>query len=378
MTVRVVLAALMTMTLAGACDAGASFGQMSPSEFSQPLPEPALRAAANPPSASRALAQVHTSSMRSANFQIVGTEMAPRPQGQIGAQVYHLDGKLTTQPAALELQPWNDVMTGLQPDIDGRGDFVSIGSTLYVRVNTLNAWEVLYTTDAYYSLFADINPTSWQNATNPRILGEASIDGSATWVLEATDAFGRQFKVWLRQKDSYPLRYTISWFNAKGSIYYINALYRNFNSGGVVTAPDLSNRGVVQPGTPVALPGGSVTLTDITFDCSGTGLRHPATQHKFVLITLAFVDTGPGEIWIGPDDWRLYGDGVNGAVAIDIGIPGLLVQQSLSQGHELSGKVAFEVPEDAYQLMTVGKLVGATVVVGTFLPIFPAGESPCA
>jgi hypothetical protein len=43
----------------------------------------------------------------------------------------------------------------------------------------------------------------------------------------------------------------------------------------------------------------------------------------------------------------------------------------------MSGTVAFDVPEDAYQLMTVGKLVGATVVVSTFLPMLPTGQSPC-
>lgn len=382
MLVRVVIFAVLIAALAGACGAGATqsaaFGGVSPSEFRQPLPEPPLHPPANAPSASSALARVQTSSMRSATFKIVGTETTPRPQGQIGAQVYHLNGKLTTQPAALELQPWDDVMTGLQPDIDGRGDFVSIGSTSYVRVNTLNAWQVITGPDASSSLFAGINPASWQEATNPRVLGEASIDGSTTWVVQATDAFGRHFKAWLRESDGYPLRYTIPWVNAKGSTYYINALYRQFNSGVVVTAPDTSNHGIVGPGTPVPLAGGSVAASDVTFDCLGTPVRHPAPQHKFVLITLEFVGTGPGKISIAPDDWRLYGDGVSGAAPVDTGTQSLLPKRILSPGDLRSGKVVFEVPEDSYQLWTVGKLVGATVVVSTFLPILPYGESPCA
>jgi hypothetical protein len=315
--------------------------------------------------------------MRSATFKIVGTEGTPRVQGQIGAQVYHLNGKLTTQPAALELQPWDDVMAGLQPDIDGRGDFVSIGSTSYVRVNTLNAWQVITGPDAYFSLFAAINPASWQEATNPKILGEASIDGSATWVVQATDAFGRHFKTWLRESDGYPLRYTIPWVNVKGSTYYINALYGQFNFGVVVTAPDTSNHGIVGVGTPVPLAAGSVTVSDVTFDCSGTPVRHPAPHHKFVLITLEFADTGPGGISTAPGEWRLYGDSVNGAASLDIAIPDLLVTRILSQGDVLSGKVAFEVAEDAYQFWTVGRLIGTTVVVSTFLPILPSGVSPC-
>ena len=382
MPVRLVIAAILTIGLVGACDSSArqpdAFGRLSSSEFSQPLPEPPLHVAANHPSASRALAQVQMSSMRSATFQIVGTEMASRPQGQIGAQVYHLDGKLTIQPAALELRPWTDPMTGDQPDIDGRGDFVAIGSTFYVRGNTLNAWQAITGGDAYYSLFADINPANWQTVTNPRILGEAAVSGSATWVLQATGAFGRQFKAWLRKTDSYPLRYTISWVNAKGSTYYINALYGQFNSGVVIATPDMANQGIARPGMAVALPAGSVTVTDITFDCAGPALRHPAPQHKFVLITLTYLDTGPGDISIAPDDWKLYGDGVKGAASVDNGSSGLLRQQTLTMGHAISGAVAFEVPEDSYQLWIVGKLAGATAVVSTFLPILPAGQSPCA
>jgi len=381
MSVRAVIFPVLIAALAGACGASASqpatFGRPSLSEFRQPLPEPQLHPTLNAPSASNALARVQTSSMRSATFKIVGTEPTARIQGQIGAQVYHLNGKLTTQPAALELQPWDGVMSGFQPDIDGRGDFVSIGSTSYMRVNPLNAWQVITGPDADSSLFAGINPASWQQATNPKVLGEASIEGSATWVVQATDAFGRDFKVWLRKSDGYPLRYTIPWVNAKGSTYYINALYRQFDSGVVVTAPDMSNHGMVGLRTPVALAAGSVTVSDVTFDCLGTAIRHPAPRHKFVLITLAFVDTGPGKISIAPDDWRLYGDGVTGAASIDIAIPDLLVPRILSQGDVQSGTVAFEVAEDAYQLWTVGRLIGTTAVVSTFLPILPSGQSPC-
>jgi hypothetical protein len=382
MSVRAVTVSVLITGLVCACASGTTqhttFGSTNPSEFSQPLPEPALHRAPNAPSGSSALARVQTSSMRSATFKIVGTEPTPRVQGQIGAQVYHLNGKLTSQPAALELQPWDGVMAGFQADIDGRGDFVSIGSTSYMRINPLNAWQVITGPDADSSLFAGINPANWQQATNPKVLGEASIDGSATWVVQATDAFGRHFKVWLRKSDAYPLRYTIPWVNAKGSTYYINALYRQFNSGVVVTAPDTSNHGIVGVGTPVPLAAGSVTVSDVTFDCSGTPVRHPAPQHKFVLITLEFADTGPGGISIAPSEWRLYGDSVNGATSVDIAIPDLLVTQILNQGDVLSGKVAFEVPEDAYQLWTVGRLVGTTAVVSTFLPILPSGQSPCA
>jgi len=379
---RPLIVAVCLICVATACSPGAglpaAFGRPSPSEFEQPLAEPMVRTVANPPSGASALAGVHKAGLRSAHFQVIGTEMTPRPQGQIGARVYHLDGKLTTEPSALELQPWDDPMTGIQYDIDGRGDFVSIGSTIYVRTNTLGAWQVVTASDSYWSLFANINPASWDQISDARTVGEASVGGSAAWVVQAKDSTGRLFKVWLRQRDNYPLRYTIPWVNVKGLTYYVNALYRDFNSDLAINPPDMSNRGIVPPGKPVELAAGSVMVTEVTFDCVGTSVRQPASEHKFVLITLAYLDTGPGGMTVQPSDWRLYGDGVVAAEPIETGAPDLLRAQVLSRGQRTTGKLAFEVPEDAYQLVTVGKLVGATAVVSTGLPMLPVGQSPCA
>ncbi len=75
---------------------------------------------------------------------------------------------------------------------------------------------------------------------------------------------------------------------------------------------------------------------------------------------------------------RLYGDGVNGAAPVDTGALGLLRIQTLSPGNRVSGMVVFEVPEDAYQLMAVGHLVGATAVMNAGLPILSNGTLPCS
>lgn len=355
----------------------ASLGQIDALEFRQPLPEPALHQSAHAPSASQLLSQL-ASSIQTSQFQIVGTEMAPRAQGQIGARVYHLDGALTIEGPALELQPWNDSSySGPEPDIDGRGDFVLVDSTIYIRTNTFSEWQLAKVNDPYWGLFADINPALWQGSSSAHVLGEASIDGSPTWVLELINRFGRQFKAWIREKDGYPLRYTTSWKNAKGSTYYTNALYERFNLGLDITAPNMLNRGIANPGAPLALPSGSVIITNVDYDCTGTSSRRPALHDKFVLVTLAFVDTGPSPIAISPDAWRLYGDGVDGAVPVDTGVPGLLRSQTLSLGNRVSGVVVFEVPEDAYQLMAVGHLAGATAVMNAGLPILPNGTLPC-
>lgn len=376
---RLIAAICLGWLLAG-CSAPnlGSVGQSTHSEFDQPLPEPALRQAANAPSGSAALARLRTSDLTSAGIKLVGTEPTPRAQGQIGARIYYLDGKLTLRPATLELQPWDDPMTGLQPDIDGRGDFISIGATVYVRTNTLNAWQVVSSDDSYWSLFVNINPAGWAGASSARTLGQATIGGLATWVVQARDGLNHPFKVWLRERDYVPLRYTVAWTNAKGQTYYINALYANFNSMVAISPPDTSNRGVVQLGTPVALQSGSVTVRDLTFDCVGTALRHPAPHDKFVLEVLAFVDRGQDSISIDPSEWRLYGDGVDGVPPTTIGASDELHPQTLTQGQQVAGRIAFEVPDDAYQLLTVGKMPGATVVVSTFLPMLPNGDSPCA
>jgi len=355
-----------------------SLGQIDASEFRQPLPEPPLHQVARAPNASVVLSQL-ASSIQTSRFQIVGTEMAPRAQGQIGAQVYHLDGALTTEGPALELQPWNEFPnSGPEPDIDGRRDLVVVDSTIYTRANTFSEWQKYTVADPYWGLFADINPALWEGSSSSHVLGDASIEGSPTWVLELTNRFGRQFKAWISKTDGYPLRYTTTWKNAKGSTYYLNALYGRFNSPLEITTPDMLNRGIANPGAPLALPSGSVTITDVEYDCSGTSSRRPAPHDKFVLVTLAFIDTGPGPIAISPDAWRLYGDGVNGAAPVDTGALGLLRIQTLSPGNRVSGMVVFEVPEDAYQLMAVGHLVGATAVMNAGLPILPNGTLPCS
>ena len=376
---RVIVAICLAWLLAG-CSAPnlAPMGQSSHVEFAQPVPEPALRQAAKAPSGSAAFAQLRASDLTSAGIKLVGTEQTPRAQGQIGARIYHLDGKLTLRPATLELQPWDDPMTGLQPNIDGRGDFISIGGAVYVRTNTLNAWQVVSANDPYWSLFVNINPAGWAGAASAQTLGQATIDGTATWVVQARDGLGHPFKVWLRQRDYVPLRYTVAWTNAKGQTYYVNALYANFNSMVAIAPPDTSNRGVVGLGTPVALESGSVMVRDLTFDCLGTALRHPAPHNKFVLEVLAFVAGGRGSIGIDPTDWRLYGDGVDGVRPTTVGASDELHAQVLTRGQQVAGRIAFEVPDDAYQLLTVGKMPEATVVVITFLPMLTNGESPCA
>jgi hypothetical protein len=75
-----------------------------------------------------------------------------------------------------------------------------------------------------------------------------------------------------------------------------------------------------------------------------------------VTITVAFNDTGPRPLSITPYAWRLYGDGTNGAVAVDTGSPASLRSQVVEPGGHASGLVTFEVSEDVYQLITVGKL----------------------
>jgi hypothetical protein len=373
--------ALVFVLAVTACsqDAGRpyAFRQVSDAEFRQPLPEPPLHQVGHPPAASVVFADVAGASMQSAAFQIVGTEPAPRVQGQIGAQVYHQDGTLTTGPPALELQPLSWYQ-GADPDIDGRGDYVVIGSTVYQRVNSLNEWRLspIDAESAWSSAY--INPATWPTSSRQQFLGESSINRSATWVVEATDAIGRRFRAWIRETDGYPLRYSTSWVNAKGRTYYINALYLRFNTQVSIPPPSQSNHGMVSVGAPIQLASGSVTVAGVDFDCSGTATRRPGANHKFVTLSVAFNDTGPAAMPITPDAWRLYGDETDGAVPVDTGGSTLLREQVLQPGHRASGVVAFEVAEDAYQLWTVGKFPDVTAVVNVSLPIYPSGVSPCA
>jgi hypothetical protein len=83
---------------------------------------------------------------------------------------------------------------GVEPDIDGRGDYVVIGSTVYQRVNSLNEWRVSPIGAESTWSSAYINPATWLTSSRQQFLGASSINGSATWVVDATDAIGRQFR----------------------------------------------------------------------------------------------------------------------------------------------------------------------------------------
>jgi hypothetical protein len=316
--------------------------------------------------------------MQSAEFQIVGTEPAPRVQGQIGAQVYRQEGKLATNPPSLELQP-RDEYPGQNANLDGRGNYVVVGSTVYKRGSTFGEWQLTSTHDADPSSFAYVNPSIWPASSGVTLLGESSLNGAAVWVVQAKDGVGRTFRAWIRETDRYPLRYTTSYVNVKERTYYINALYKRFNIPVAIAVPSLSNHGIVAIGVPIKLPSGSVTVTNVAFDCFGIANRKPAPQHKFVTITVTFSDTGPDPMSITPYAWRLYGDGTDGATATESVNPGSsLTAQILKPGANVSGIVTFEVAEDAYQLTAVGELPDFTAVVGVFLPIYPAGLPPCS
>ena len=198
--------------------------------------------------------------MQSAQFEIVGTEMASRPQGQIGAQVYRQEGKLSTKPTSLELQALDDY-PGQNPNLDGRGNYVVIGSTVYKRGTTFSEWELTSTHDADLTSYAYVNPTTWPASPGVTLLGASSINGAAVWVIQATDGVGRTFRAWIRETDSYPLRYTTSFMNVKLRTYYINAVYQRFNIPVAIAIPSQSNHGIVSIGTPISLPSGSVTVT---------------------------------------------------------------------------------------------------------------------
>jgi hypothetical protein len=375
--------AVLVAVLAGtvvACSQGVgqprSFGEPPDSQFRQPLPEPRVYQVAHPPAALAVLAGVAKSSMQSARFQIVGTEPAPWLQGMIGARVFHANGPLTIDPSALEIQARDDY-SGENPNIDGRGDYVVIGSTVYQRVNSLNEWRLSTTAGADTGSFAFVNPTSWTDSTELRFLGESFIGGSATWVIQATDPIGRTFRVWIRESDDYPVRYSTSYVFAQRGTYYINALYREFNTSTAISAPSQTNLGMAQIGVPIPLRSGSVTVTAVDFDCSGTATRRPALKNKFVTLSLVYKNVGPTAMPIAPDAWSLYGDGTDGVGPIEAGYPTSLRAQVLAPRHRVAGIVTFEIAEDAYQLWTVGKLPDVTAVVNVFLPILPSGVSVC-
>src|SRR6266851_132459 len=219
-------------------------------------------------------------------------------------------------------------------------------------------------TDSY--LWSLILPSRLARAIAPRVVGQEMLRGVETWVVDATDAGGHSFRVWLSQKDGYPVQLE-SAPNEKTSFLDMHVNLDNFNTGVVVVAPPKGQLDPVFWGTeyvrehPIPLGGGTVTIHVAGYDCNGADTYDDSRSAVyFVLVPFTYA-AGATPLTIDPGLWTLYDTYGHPYRAETLGTAPRLVVQTILPGQSRSGDLCFLVPWSEDRLTIVGDFPNGVV-----------------
>lgn len=219
-------------------------------------------------------------------------------------------------------------------------------------------------TDSY--LWSLILPSRLARASTPRVVGEETLNGVATWVVDGTDASGHSFRVWLSQKSDYPVQLE-SAPNERTSFLDIRINLDAFNSGVAVVAPPRDQLDPLYWGTayvgehPIPLAGGTVTIHGPAYDCNG-GNTYDDSRSDVYFVLIPFTYTaGAKPLTINPDSWTLYDTFGHPYRAESLGTAPKLVTQSIPVGQSRDGDLCFLVPWSQDKLTIVGDFPSGVV-----------------
>jgi uncharacterized protein DUF4352 len=257
------------------------------------------------------------------------------------------DGLVVFRPR-LALSLHLQTLTGTPAELD----VLEVGGATYQRAATDQKWARSSTSPP--------DPT-WENATDPRLIGQDSIGGDRAWHLRATRG-AVPIDMWVRQHDGYPLRLVTP--NGKGATFTFT--FDRFNTGVQVDAPPpvqlkpapRSLRGGV--GDSLALNAARLTVPSVDDDAqSDDDLVVPRPGNRFVVVEVLVENIGSGPLSTF-FDWRLADAK---GFAWD---QALAVRQPSFEGGELDpgeyarGFLTYEVSRSATSLTLTVKVDGDT------------------
>jgi hypothetical protein len=219
-------------------------------------------------------------------------------------------------------------------------------------------------TDSY--LWSMVLPSRLARAIAPRVVGEETLDGVETWVVTAIDPSGHSFRVWLSQKDRYPVQLE-SAPNEKTSFLDLRISLDHFNTGVVVAAPPTDQLDPVFWGTeyvrerPIPLAGGTVTIHVAGYDCNGADTYDDSRSDAYLVLVPFTYAAGPTQLTIDPDLWTLYDTFGHPYHAQTLGTAPKLEAQSIPAGQSRSGDLCFLVPWGEDRLTIVGNFPSGVV-----------------
>ena len=237
-------------------------------------------------------------------------------------------------------------------------DLIVVGESRYTKSPGTSWWlERGVPLDSY--LWSLILPSSLTNASGSRVAGQQTLDGQATWVIDAQSTDGHLFRVWLRKKDGYPVQLE-SAPHEKTSFLDLYIKLDNFNSGVAIDAPPREQLDPRFWGTEytrehaIPIEGGKVTIHQAGNDCDGASTYDDSRPDVYPVLVPFTYSAGSGPLVIDPDVWTLYDTFGHPYPAQPLGTAPRLRALTVPVGHSVSGDLCFLVPWTQDNLTIIG------------------------
>lgn len=244
-------------------------------------------------------------------------------------------------------------------------DLIVVGDDRYGRAPGSSWWlDRGVASDSY--LWSMVLPGRLALATAARVVGQEALGAVETWVVDAVDPSGHSFRVWLSQRDGYPVQLE-SAPNEKTTFLDLRINLDHFNAGIVVAPPPRDQLDPVFWGTeyvrehPIPLGGGTVTIRVAGYDCSGANTYDDSRSDVyFVLVPFTYA-AGATPLAVDPSLWTLYDTFGHPYPSEPLGTAPRLVAQTIPAGQTRSGDLCFLVPWSEDRLTIVGAFPSGVV-----------------
>src|SRR5215472_6225524 len=232
--------------------------------------------------------------------------------------------------------------------VPGELDVLEVGGVTYQRAAADQKWQRSSTSAP--------DPT-WGGATDPQLLGDASVAGDPAWHLRAARG-GSPVEMWVRKSDGYPLQVLTR--NAAGTVFRF--VYEEFNAAAAVVAPTPPE---IKPparvltgrvGDSLSLNGARITV----ISCDDNAVPDddsvaPRPGNRFVVVQVSVENTGSSDLSTF-FDWQLTDSARDTwTQALSVREPSFLGGE-LAPGQTAQGFLTYEVSATASQLMLSVKL----------------------
>jgi hypothetical protein len=320
-------------------------------------PASSLRPAPSAPPAGQLLSRLQTSNLNDFHITYTAHLWAEGPlsrsNGSITIRISGAGSVVVTPKLMAKLHESNTFCADLCPS-----DSIVIGEDRYGRSGASSWWlDHGVATDSYRWNMA--LPAQLAEATAPRVIGQETLNGVETWVVDAIDPSGHSFRVWLSQVNGYPMQLT-SAPNERTSFLDIRINLDSFNTGVLVAAPPKDQLDPRFWGTeyvdeqPIPIEGGTVTIHPAAYDCNGGDLYDDSRPDVYpVLVPLTYA-AGAKPLTVRPGSWVLYDTFGHPYQPQSLGSAPRLYVQSVAAGHSVSGNLCFMVPWNEDNLTIVG------------------------